>query len=189
MWVLGFTFADYTCTFIVLWSWKIGTMMYTWTITHWSSLSLSHTHLHTAVGEVIKCLVRSKSNSVYCEVNPVRDQLGQRPQGVTVLWFLSRVITTDRQQSTLREGLQPRHTSPQKETRHWVRFSTLVDLPGLSWFDWWTTSLTIILAICHAISSCAWMEKSHSTDNDSFHCRLEGETPRMKTLFCLFHNH
>lgn len=69
------------------------------------SLSLSHTHLHTAVGEVIKCLVRSKSNSVYCEVNPVRDQLGQRPQGVTVLWFLSRVITTDRQQSTLREGL------------------------------------------------------------------------------------
>lgn len=22
-------FADYTCTFIVLWSWKIGTMMYT----------------------------------------------------------------------------------------------------------------------------------------------------------------
>lgn len=69
------------------------------------SLSLSHTHLHTAVGEVIKCLVRSKSNSVYCEVNPVRDQLGQRLQGVTALWFLSRVITTDRQQSTLREGL------------------------------------------------------------------------------------
>lgn len=32
---------------------------------------------------------------------------------------------------------------------------TLVDLTGLLWFDWCTTSLTIILAICQAISSWA----------------------------------
>lgn len=38
-----------------------------------------------------------------------------------------------------------------------VKACTLVDLAGLQWLDWLTTSLTIILAICHAISSCAWI--------------------------------
>lgn len=44
------------------------------------------------------------------------------------------------------------HTAREGDYRGGLR--TLVALPGL-WFDWWTTSLTIILAICHAISSWA----------------------------------
>lgn len=44
--------------------------------------------------------------------------------------------------------------------RPYREICTLVDLTGLLWFDWWTTSLTIILAICHAISSWALMERA-----------------------------
>lgn len=53
--------------------------------------------------------------------------LGQRLQGVTVLWFLNGVITADRQKKTLREALLSFHTSPRrKETTEW----------GL--VPWWT---------------------------------------------------
>lgn len=68
-----------TCTFIVLWSRKSGTMMYfKFSISpsvnnHSSKLSATrtHTHAHLVVGEVIKCLVLSQSNAVHCSVNSV----------------------------------------------------------------------------------------------------------------------
>lgn len=130
-----FTFDDYTCTFIVLWSWKIGTMMYfkfsisPCVTNHSAKLTTTHTLRHTVVGEVMRCLVLSQSNAVHCSLNPV--------YGPSLAWPASA-------------------GSDSPLVPQWGH--NLVLLLGLSWFDWWTTSLTIILAICHAISSWASSE-------------------------------
>lgn len=121
--LLDFALGDDMCTFIVLWSWNIGTMMYfkfstSPCVNNYSpKLTASHTrahththaqiHTHTVVGEVIKCLVRSQSNAVHCGVNPV--------------YSLSQAWPA----SAGSDGpLVPQ------------RGHNLVDLPGLSWFDW-----------------------------------------------------
>lgn len=75
------------------------------------------------------------------------------------LWLLSGVITVKRQKKTLLKKNSSHSTHHCTGKRRPSEICTLVDFTGLLWFDWWTTSLTIILAICHAISSWALMER------------------------------
>lgn len=133
-------------------------LAHAWTITHPSSQLHKYVQTHGDWGDD-KSLVRSQSNSVHCKVNPVYSLSLAWPASAggdspfVPQWGHNCKQTKE---NTQRRAVIISHITAQG-TDYRLRFCTLVALPGLSWLDWWTTSLTIILAICHAISSWALM--------------------------------